>query len=795
MDIARSLEADLRRTVGGQVRFDDGTRALYSTDASNHRQVPIGVVVPRDASDVEAAVAACREHGAPVLPRGGGTSLAGQCCNVAVVIDTSQHLRRIVEIDPDARTARVEPGVVCDQLTAAARRHGLVFGPDPATHAQATVGGMIGNNSCGVRSVAIGKTVDNVVALDVLRYDGRRVRAEREVPAELERLAAEHADEIAKRFPDIPRRVSGYNLDALVAGDLAKSLVGTEGTCALTLEATVNLVEHPASIVLVVLAYPSIAAAGDDVPALLEYDPVGLEGIEDVLVAYHAAKGAQARGRALLPPGGGWLLAEFAGSTQAEAIANARAAVGAREHVLVSEPSDMHAVRQVRETALGATARAPGRPDSHPGWEDAAVPREKVGEYLRRFGALCDEHGYHAAIYGHFGDGCLHTRIDFELRTPDGIARYRSFLEAAADMTVELGGSLSGEHGDGQTRGELLERMFGPRIVQAFRAFKAYWDPDGKMNPGKVVDARPLDADIRLRGFPASEPPTALRYDDDDGRLSRATLRCVGVGKCRRSDAGTMCPSYMATLDERHSTRGRARLLHEMVRGETITDGWRSEAVAEALDLCLGCKACATECPVNVDMATYKAEFLAQHYKRRVRPRNHYALGLLPYALRTSPGLVNALSGSRIARRAAGLSTRRAMPPVAPEPFRRWFARRPMAPIDRPPVVLWPDTFTDRFHPHAAQAAVDVLEGAGYRVEVPHRAFCCGLTMFAVGMLDGARRAMRGALKTLSAYGDAPVVCLEPSCTAMFRHDARSLLGEAAEPAARVKTLAEFLSA
>jgi FAD/FMN-containing dehydrogenase len=738
-----SLGEDLTAAVEGEVRFDAGARALYSTDASNYRQLPLGVVLPRSVDDVIAAVEVCRGHDVAVLPRGGGTSLAGQACNEAVVIDTSRHLRRVLAVDPDRRTAVVEPGVVLDDLRDAAERHHLTFGPDPATHNRCTLGGMIGNDSCGVHSLMAGRTADNVAELDVLTYDGERLRVgttdeattrrivERggrpaSIYASLADIADRYGDAVRSRFPRIPRRVSGYGLDQLLPENgfnVARALVGTEGTCAMLLGATVELVPSPPARALVVLGFSDVYAACDRIRDVLEHEPVGLEGFDGHLVADMREKGLQPHEVALLPEGTGWLLVEFGGDDRREAEAKARRLIhklgngkGAPSAKLFDDPAGEAKIWEVREAALGATARVPNRPDAWPGWEDSAVPPEAFADYLRQLRSLVDRYRYHAAFYGHFGQGCLHTRISFDLETAAGIARMRSFVEEAADLVVGLGGSLSGEHGDGQARAELLPKMFGDDLVRAFEAFKATWDPRGRMNPGKVVRPRPLDADLRLgTGYRPIPVTTHFRFPDDDGTFARAALRCVGVGKCRRTSGGTMCPSYMATLEEEHSTRGRARLLFEMLNGDELSDRWRDQHVRDALDLCLACKGCKGDCPVNVDMATYKAEFLSHYYRRRLRPRSAYAMGLIGMWARAAaraPRLANVvMHAPRVAgvvKRLGGIAPEREVPKLAEEPFTRWYrATRGSAPTANGavPVMLWPDTFNTYFKPATARAA------------------------------------------------------------------------------------------
>jgi FAD/FMN-containing dehydrogenase/Fe-S oxidoreductase len=812
---ADALAADLAATVSGEVRFSLGDRALYATDASNYRQVPIGVVVPRSVDDVVATVAACRRHGAPVLSRGGGTSLAGQSCNVGVIIDFSKYLNGVLEIDPDRRVARVQPGVVLDDLRAAASGHGLTFGPDPATHDRCTLGGMIGNNSCGVHALMAGKTVDNVEWLDVLLYDGTRMRVGRdgddldriigeggrqaEIYAELRDLRDDCADLVRRRYPDIPRRVSGYNLDALLPENgfhVARALVGSESTLVTVLEAGLRLVPDPRYRALAVFGYHDVAAAADAVPEILESQPIGLEGLDHLLFDLTPRHGIHRAALDALPDGRAWLLVEFGGDRVDEASRRANELlermsggrhrpVGARA---VADDDEQKRIWKVRESGLAAaTRRADGSP-WWPGWEDSAVDPGDLGDYIRDLQGLFDRYGYTASLYGHFGQGCLHTRIPFDLYSAEGIAAFRSFVTEAAHLVSDrYGGSLSGEHGDGQARAELLEVMFGEEVVRAFAAFKAIWDPHGLMNPGKVVDPYPLDSNLRMDTGDA--PPhldTTFGYPEDDGLFPVAAQRCVGVGACRQlsSEGTVMCPSYQVTREEKHSTRGRARLLWEMLNGALRDEGWRSQAVLEALDLCLACKGCKTDCPVNVDMATYKAEFLHHHYAGRLRPRAHYAMGWLPVWARvaaTAPRLVNAIGAapglSRLARWAAGLTQQRPLPRFAQQRFTDWFAAHSDPGGERPTVILWPDTFTNSFEPAIGIAAVEVLEAAGARVTLPAGLQCCGLTWISTGQLDVAKRVLGRALDALrdDLRAGVPIVALEPSCTAVFRNDAADL--------------------
>ncbi|HUB07464.1 MAG TPA: FAD-binding and (Fe-S)-binding domain-containing protein [Myxococcales bacterium] len=829
----RRLARDLRAAVRGEVRFDEGSRALYATDGSNYRHLPIGVVVPRDVADLVRAVEVCREHQAPILPRGGGTSLAGQGCNAAVILDTSQYLRRILALDPDRRLARVEPGVVLDDLRKRAAAHGLTFAPDPSTHNHCALGGMIGNNSCGIHSMMAGRTADNVESLEVLTYRGLRLRVGPASPEELRRtieaggaegrlyaqLAAlrdRYAPLIRERYPRIPRRVSGYNLDELLPENgfhVARALAGTEGTCAVVLEATLRLVPLPRAHSLLVLGYGDVYRAGDAVPEVLPFHPTGLEGIDETLVTDMHRKGLHPSGLAFLPPGKGWLLVEFGGDSKAESDARAREAMArlarskARPSMkLFDQKREEAALWKVRELGLGATARVPGQRDAWEGWEDSAVPPDQVGAYLRELHGLFDRFGYRGALYGHLGQGCIHTRIDFGLKSAEGVRRFRSFVESAADLVSSHGGSLSGEHGDGQSRAELLPRMFGRELVGAFEAFKAIWDPDWLMNPGKVVRPRRLDEDLRLGPrYAARQPATHFAFADDRGSLAYATERCVGIGECRRLEGATMCPSYRATLDERHSTRGRAHLLFEMLRSDSRLDGWRDRSVREALDLCLSCKGCKSDCPMGVDMATYKAEFLSHHYQGRLRPRSAYSMGLVPFwaaAAARAPRLVNWLGQtepwSSLAKWLGGLAPERSIPAFAPQTLQRWFRRRGPGRTTDLRVLLWPDTFNNHFHPEVGRAAVQVLEHAGCTVDVPRGWFCCGRPLYDFGMLPLAKHLLRRTMRQLDAELEAgtPLVFLEPSCLSVFRDELPGLFPEdprAKRLAGQALLLGEFL--
>jgi FAD/FMN-containing dehydrogenase/Fe-S oxidoreductase len=824
----RALEKALRERVDGEVRFDAGSRGAYATDGSNYRQVPIGVVAPRTVDAGADAVAVCAEFGAPVLSRGGGTSLGGQCTNTAVVIDWTKYCDRLLSVEADRRTCVVEPGIVLDELNRRLADHRLQFGPKPSTHSHCSLGGMIGNNSCGGSAQAYGKTVDNVRRLEILAYDGTRCwvgptsDAEyAEIVAAGGRVAEIHQGlrgiidrtmaDVRRGFPRIPRRVSGYNLDSLLPEngfDVARALVGSEGTLVTVLRAELDLVPLPPYEALLVLGYDDICTAADDVPRLLKHSaPTQLEALDGRMAQLMREEGAYLDSLNELPEGESWLLVQFTGDSQAEVDEQGRQlihALGRDEDdpsvAFSDDPARERKMLKAREAGLGVTARPPDGRETWEGWEDSAVAPEVLGDYLRDLKKLFTDFGYnHPSLYGHFGQGCVHTRIPFELTTAEGVAHFREFLFRAADLVASYGGSLSGEHGDGQARGELLPRMFGEDVVAAFGQVKALFDPDNRMNPGKVVApyrGGPYRVDENLRLGPLWRPNSHdahFSYPDDDHSFDRAVLRCVGIGNCRTHEGGVMCPSYRATGEEEHSTRGRARLLFEMLDGHAdsaITDGWRSTEVRDALDLCLACKGCKSDCPVGVDMATYKAEFLSHHYEGRLRPAAHYSMGWLPLwarLSRTAPRLVNAALGAPglagLGKRLAGVAVERDAPVFAEESFVQWWRARGSAepdPADPRTVLLWPDTFSTYFHPNVAKSAVRVLEDAGFKVAVPTRAVCCGLTLISTGQLGTAQRVLRRTLDVLRPWLEAgtPVIGLEPSCTAVFRADAPELLPE-----------------
>ncbi len=817
---SEKLEQKLRSQIRGEVRFDASYKALYATDASNYRHIPIGVVIPRDEADVIATVAICRSFNAPILSRGAGTSLAGQGCNAAVILDFSKYMNGMSAIDTNTRTVHVQPGIVLDRVRDAAEKFALTFAPDPATHSRCTIGGMIGNNSCGVHALMGGKTVDNIHSLDLLLYDGTRMTVGPTTEAELEaniqaggrtgeiyaalkRIRDTYSDQVRAKFPRIPRRVSGFNLDELLPENnfnLARALVGSEGTCALILGATLQLVESPQCRTLVGVGFPDIFLAADHVPDILEHKPIGLEGVDGYLLDALRRKQKSVEDLKLLPPGDGFLIAEFGADTQHDANTKARAFVASMK-TLAAQPScrvytsdEAKRVWHIRESGLGATAFIPGVGTGWEGWEDAAVDPTQLGSYLRAIRALMDEYNYSSAMYGHFGQGCVHMRLNFDLETPNGILKFREFMDRAADIALAHGGSLSGEHGDGQARGALLPKMFGSELMQAFRDFKRIFDPTNRMNPGKLIDAHEIHEDLRLGAdYKPWKPKTHFAYAEDNGSLASATLRCVGVGACRKTDAGTMCPSYMATGEELHSTRGRAHMLWELMQGEVLPHRWKNEQVRESLDLCLSCKACKSECPVSVDMATYKSEFLAHHYEGKSRPIFHYAFGRIDRFARLAslaPNLVNAINNAPLVgaliKKLLHIHPRRTFPrfskPFTPDrrlarDARRRRDRRPALPNTALEVFLWADTFNNYFHPATLRAAHQVLTTAGFRVTTPTQHLCCGRPLYDFGMLDTAREYLLKTLDALTAQLQAgtPIVVLEPSCASVFRDELTNL--------------------
>ncbi|MFE1594350.1 FAD-binding and (Fe-S)-binding domain-containing protein [Nocardia sp. NPDC058705] len=862
MDDDRSVErlADaVRARVGCTVDASVRRRVEYSSDASNYRVRPAMVVFPQGDDDVAATVVFARENGLSVTARGAGTSVAGNAIGPGVVLDFSRHMKAVRAVDVEARTATVQPGVVLSELQRKLRPHGLRFGPDPSTQDRCTLGGMIGNNACGPHALAWGRTADTVRELRILDGTGQRRTLGTDLTAVpgLANFTTANLAVLRTELGRFDRQASGYGLEHLLpehGSSVAKAFVGSEGTCGLLLEADVALTPVPAATVLTVLGYADIASAADDIAAVVRCAPIAVEGIDAGLVdVVRAHRGTVPE----LPRGRGWLFVETAGATPAEALAAAEllcATSNADDHRIVTDSVAAAALWRIRADGAGLAGRTPDGNPAWPGWEDAAVPPENLGTYLREFATLTAEYDVTGLLYGHIGDGCIHVRLDFPIA--DAPQRFRTFLFDAAELVVRHGGSLSGEHGDGRARSELLEVMYSPAARAAFSGFKSLFDPGNILNPGVLVAPNPVDADLRVAGL-APFPARGFALSTDSGDLSTAVHRCVGIAKCRadtRTSGGFMCPSYLATADEKDTTRARARVLQEVVRGEL---DWRAPAVEESLDLCLSCKACASDCPAGVDMATYKSEALYRRYRNRLRPLDHYVLGQLPRWLTIAqrfPRLANALASRPHLRRAgmrlAGIDPRRAAPRLAPTSLRRIWkisgrngtraavetasdrGSRLWKVLDRtdthasdgitsaaydldsarshgvgPAVVgnpharevmLWIDTFTDTFDPENALAAIQLIEQLGYKVTIPNTKVCCGLTWISTGQLDGARTRLRATLDAVSDHVTAGglIIGLEPSCTATLRADLPELLPHdprAKQVAASVRTLAEFL--
>ncbi|WP_304113840.1 FAD-binding and (Fe-S)-binding domain-containing protein [Mycolicibacterium bacteremicum] len=809
---------DALRAAGiADVRDDGTSRALYSSDASLYRVTPQAVVFPAHADEVAAALSVCRAEGVPITARGAGTSIAGNAVGAGVVLDFSRHMNNVVSIDPEARTAVVQPGTVQAVLQKAALGHRLRFGPDPSSHTRCTIGGMIGNNACGSRALGYGRTSDNLVGLRTLTASGEELtlgpgQSSSAVLDELAAVTRAGLGTIRTQFGRFGRQVSGYALETLLPEhrfDVTRLMAGSEGTLTVLTEATVRLVAEPPHRMLVVLGYPDIATAGDATPAILEHRPTACEGIDSRIVDIVRER----KGPAAVPPlpsGAAWVFVEVVGDTFAETrdrAARVGATCAAVDFLVVEDVVKAAALWRIREDGAGLSARSVRDRPAHAGWEDAAVPPDRLGDYLRDFDALMAEFDVTGMPYGHFGDGCMHVRIDLPLDRPGGTAVFRDFLFAAADLVVGYGGSLSGEHGDGRARSELLSKMYSPEALALQAAAKQTFDPHNLLNPGVIVDPAPLDADLRIPAAPLVRQNLALAYRHDGGNFTQAVHRCTGVGKCRADNTGTggvMCPSYLATREEKDSTRGRARVLQEMINGTDVRDGWRAPEVHEALDLCLSCKGCASDCPTGVDMASYKSEVLYQSYKGRLRPASHYSLGWLPRwakLARVAPGVINAAArlGGSAGLAAAGVDHRRHIPAFAKQTFRSWFAANVPADAPGDEVALFVDTFTNHFTPEVGIATVRVLQDAGYAPRLTRRQQCCGLTWISTGQLDTARRVLGRTVTALQPFAerDVPVVGMEPSCTAVLRADAAELLDTPAATtvAGATRTLAELLTA
>ncbi|MEZ7897820.1 MAG: FAD-linked oxidase C-terminal domain-containing protein, partial [Flaviflexus sp.] len=822
-----SLTNRLDSLLAGEV--EDGTRrrAEYSTDASNYRVVPSVVAFPKSADDVVAAQNFAREEGMALTIRGGGTSTAGNSIGTGLVLDLSRYMNNVLSIDPDSRTARVQPGTVLTTLQAEAGKYGLRFGPDPSTSNRATLGGMIGNNACGPHAVAWGKTAENVASLSVIDGLGRQYVAGKGTEVSgLKELVDANLAPIRTHSGKFSRQVSGYSLEHLLpekGRDLAKFLVGTEGTLATVLEAEVDLVPLASETALIVLGYEDMIRAADAVPPILALKPLAIEGLDRRLVeVVERARG----GVPELPAGGGWLMVEvgaFEGepaAVVADRVAEVLAVAGSIDSKVASSSAEAKALWKIRADGAGLAGRSPRGKEAWPGWEDSAVPPEHLGQYLRDMTEVMTEHDVDGVLYGHFGDGCVHVRIDMPLADPSGVPKARAFLEDTADLVAKYGGSLSGEHGDGRARSELLSRMYTPEMMNLFAQVKNLFDPAKILNPGIIVDPDPFDANLRR---PYARPITGggkkgggYAYLEDGGDFTTAVHRCTGVGACRadnRANGGFMCPSYQATKDEKDVTRARTRVLQEVANGQLIAD-WGSHEVMESLDLCLACKACSADCPSGVDVAKYKSEVLYHANKGKIRPKLHYLLGQLPrwtklatvapFVARIANGVMKVKPIQKTVFKVAGLDEDRTMPSFATERFSRWAKKQGLGNVPatsaKKYVMLWADSFSETLDTNGAQSMVNVLEGAGYTVLVPRKPVCCGLTWITTGQLDGARAKLEELLTELAPFANngIPIVGVEPSCTAVLRDDLPELLAE--DPRSKIVsentyTLAELLLA
>ena len=838
-----TFHTELTEMLDGECDFSATGVALYTSDASNYRQIPLGVVYPKSVDDLVNTITLCQTFSLPVLMRGGGTSQNGQGVNEAVVVDCSRYLTRVSEIDVENQTALVDPGVICDELKQQAEVHGLTFGPDPGTHSRCTLGGMIGNNSCGPHSMLAGKTVENVIELEILTSDGSRFWVGPTTGVELENIIAGHdrraliyrellsiRDEyqmlIRQRYPNIKRRVSGYNLDQLLPENnfnVARALVGTEGTCVTVLQARVKLIQNPAHTRLIVLGFEDIFAAGDSVPEILPFSPIAMEGLDWGIIGDLIDRNLKKVEIALLPQGRAWLMVEFCADSPehldhlcSEFEATMQESKLVKSVLQVTSSAHTASIWSIREQGASATAMSlnPGDPDPVVGWEDTAVDPQQLGDYLREFSALIQRYGYTSSLYGHFGDGCIHARITFDTRSAEGISKWRKFSVEIAQLVVQFGGSLSGEHGDGQAKGEFLPIMFGPELMHAFRRFKKTWDPEQRMNPGKLIDAYKMDENLRYGAdYKLQLIPTVLHFKDDVGGFSRATERCIGMGKCR-SQSGAMCPSYQVTQEERYSTRGRAHLLHEMVRGEVIQDGWANKDIADSFEHCLSCKACKTECPTQVDIASYKAEFMSAHYANKWRPVSHYPLAyignLLPKFSRVS-GVVNMLQSGligKLTKAFLGLSDEKGLPKLADQSFTNWAKKHAdrqdqtfyfFGEKSKPTVVLWADSVNNHYRPQLLKSAVNVLLKSGHQVAVARQHFCCGRPLYEYGFLAQALKQLTAILKGFhtSLPANCSVIVLEPSCLSVFKDELLNAFPDdvrALDLNDRAKTLTRFLS-
>ena len=808
------------RTAGiRDFSIDDTDRAAYSSDASLFRLVPAAVVFPHDEEEVARVLSVARRLGVPITSRGAGTSIAGNAIGRGIVLDFSLHMNAVLDLDPDEQSAWVQSGCVHAHLQKQAKPHGLRFGPDPSTHTRCTIGGMIGNNACGPRALGYGRTGDNILALKIMLIDGTVVTLDGSDASttfpRLHELVAQNLGTIRTNFGTFSRQVSGYGLESLLPEngfDVRRAFAGTEGTWGVIIAAKMRLVKDPSFTSAVVLGYEDMVAAAHDAPLLKDFPVAACEGLDSrMLDRVIDTKGAEAVPP--LPEGAGWLVVELTGEDESALESETQRLISESKSLdtAVLDAKAAAEVWAIRADGAGLVSRTPDGRDAHAGWEDSAVPVDHLGDYLHDLMELLEEHGLWGIPYGHFGDGCLHMRVDFPLEDPNGGQVMRDFMVAATKLVARYGGSVSGEHGDGRARSELLRLMYTPAALDLFAQVKRLFDPQHLLNPGVIVDPDALDESIRLTQLPLREelPGTlAMAYEGESAGFASAVHRCTGVGKCRADSAaggGIMCPSYQATRDERHSTRGRARVLQEMVSGDLLEPRWDSPEVHEALDLCLSCKACGTECPTGTDMSTYKAEVLHQSYQGRLRPMKHYSLGFLPQLARLVTPLapvVNRVSGlpglTTLAKKMAGIDVRRSIPQFASTTFRKWWTTAAeAAPKSRAnaEVVLFADSWSNHFAPRILAAAVAMLEQAGVHVRVVDQTVCCGLPLISTGQLDAAKANLSETITALDATGDVPIIGVEPSCLATLKDDSLKLVADEASHrvADRVQTLAQYL--
>ena len=806
--VGSDLERELRRVVEGEVRFDQYSRLLYSTDASMYQVEPIGVVLPRSRADVQAVLELANRYNVPVLPRGGGTSLIGQTVNHAIVLDFSKYMHRVLEVSRDELWCRVEPGVIQDELNAHVRPLGLLFGPDTSTSNRATLGGMSGNNSAGSHSIAYGKTIDHVLELTCLLADGSEITLRDLTPAELEakcradglegqiyrevrRLVGQHADEIRARYPKLMRRVSGYNLDEFVKPQpfgLHRLAVGSEGTLVCVVEMKMRLVRRPRFTAVDVIHYDDLQAALESSVDLLTTGPYAVE-ITDKMILDLARENIEQRARMGFVQGdpAAIMIVEYSGETEAEVRAKVEAleALRARKRIgyaahIAYDPAAQQSIWKLRKAGLGLLLGTKGDRKPIAFVEDTAVEPAKLGPFIARFREVLGRHGAAAGYYGHCSVGCLHIRPLINLKDAGEIRKMRAIAEEITALVMEFGGGLSGEHGDGRARSPFNETLYGPRLYDAFRQVKRTFDPKGILNPGNIVDAPPMTEHLRYGPeYRAWEPDTLLDFSGQGG-FAGAVEMCNGIGVCRKKLEGTMCPSYMATLEEEHSTRGRANALRAVLSGKVPRSEFTGRRLYEVLDLCLECKACKAECPANVDMAKLKYEFLAHYYRANGLPLRNRVFGRIHTLARLGSALAplsNWIARSAphrwLLERAAGIDRRRPLPEFAPRSFERWFGRRkPEGTGTRGEVVLFHDTFNTYQTPSVAIAATRLLEALDYRVVLADRR-CCGRPLISKGMLGEARAVAADNVARLAgvARRGRPIVGLEPSCLLTLRDE------------------------